>query len=980
MKNFTKIFSLLLMLISFNAYSQTYPYKENRNTWFKSNYFKTGDTNKVQMYIDVANGYLFIGDSSTTGLHIYTYSFPGMVNEAHGIGILATDSIVALGDFPAIGAATGVFGQYKVGQERVTIFQADTPFTPPLERGFAGQFLTTDGFDNLTWATVPAGGDVSFTDTLRPSGTIATPFLVDSLIDAQPAWSTLGNTGITSGMLLGTHPAGGDTIRFLVEGLPHIQMWSLGGNSSFGKMALAFNTLGTDNTAVGLATLFSNTTGFLNTAVGVNSMYWNLDGANNSALGYQSLFSNTSGTNNTGVGFQAGRNTTTGTNNTAVGKNALLANLTSHGNTAIGSGSLENNFGSENTATGLGSLALNNIGSYNVANGYQAHYANRIGTNNAYFGYLAGFSQDSSHYNVGIGNNALQGDITLTNKGSYNTAVGNEALRVNKSGDYNTAVGYLTLPANTTGNGNSAFGAGCLEFNTTGSENIANGQNALGSNTTGSNNASFGNFAGYYGNHNNRLFIDNQDRTDSLGQERKSLITGTFGSDSSLQDIRINGQLKVSNMVDGTAADSVVVWDYADFKYKKVAGSDLTNGSAWSLTGNAGTDTSINFIGATDNLVLIFKAQNRVGLLSGDEIYFGDGAGTSGTAVGIQNVGIGYYSLFANTDGSNNVAVGPGTLQNNITGNGNTAIGANAVGATNSTEVATIIGYSAVADSNGIAIGNLATSGKNHFAIPTSIDSIDFYGFLRVPKILTDTIGIGTSTPLEALEVNGNISVTNGNSIFLNAGGQLYLNWDIDGSVDIGSNSSGVNPKSFQVRTGSTYFGITQDSIGRVGINNSLPQVDLDVVGDLQTTSDKTQYYAAVPYLKYSASWSSVDIDSISTVTNSVSAVTAIDYIDSTSVSAIMLNFSVEDNTVDSIQIIIAERVESSATTGYTPITDTVVTGVDNTPTHVEWNMDDIPLIVDENKSYILLFLSITDGVKFVSIYSYGIKTNKRRY
>ncbi len=52
--------------------------------------------------------------------------------------------------------------------------------------------------------------------------------------------------------------------------------------------------------------------------------------------------------------------------------------------------------------------------------------------------------------------------------GSYNTALGNEALKVNTSGYYNTALGWHALPNNTTGAFNTAVGMVALRSNTTG--------------------------------------------------------------------------------------------------------------------------------------------------------------------------------------------------------------------------------------------------------------------------------------------------------------------------------------------------------------------------------------------------------------------------------------------------------------------------------------------------------------------------------
>lgn len=46
---------------------------------------------------------------------------------------------------------------------------------------------------------------------------------------------------------------------------------------------------------------------------------------------------------------------------------------------------------------------------------------------------------------------------------------------------------------------------------------------------------------------------------------------------------------------------------YSGSSWKMIGNSAAATSNAWSLTGNAGTDTSVNFIGTTDNKPLVFK-------------------------------------------------------------------------------------------------------------------------------------------------------------------------------------------------------------------------------------------------------------------------------------------------------------------------------------------------------------------------------------
>lgn len=90
--------------------------------------------------------------------------------------------------------------------------------------------------------------------------------------------------------------------------------------------------------------------------------------------------------------------------------------------------------------------------------------------------------------------------------------------------------------------------------------------------------------------------------------------------------------------------------------WQKVAGDD------WSLTGNAGTDPTVNFIGTTDAKRLNFRWKNwPSGFIDGPL------------------AGFGFQSLMNNTTGNFNTAYGAQTLTNNKTGSHNTAVGWNAL-------------------------------------------------------------------------------------------------------------------------------------------------------------------------------------------------------------------------------------------------------------------------------------------------------------
>ena len=118
---------------------------------------------------------------------------------------------------------------------------------------------------------------------------------------------------------------------------------------------------------------------------------------------------------------------------------------------------------------------------------------------------------------------------------------------------------------------------------------------------------------------------------------------------------------------------------------------------SWSLTGNAGTNPSTNFLGTTDNQPLRFRANNSfageinpsTGVASLGYLAGFNSGGTYSVAIGYkalyygpgyENVAIGGYSMSQYSNAGYNVAVGYGTLYNNSTGNANIAIGYGTMG------------------------------------------------------------------------------------------------------------------------------------------------------------------------------------------------------------------------------------------------------------------------------------------------------------
>ena len=135
--------------------------------------------------------------------------------------------------------------------------------------------------------------------------------------------------------------------------------------------------------------------------------------------------------------------------------------------------------------------------------------------------------------------------------GSFNTAIGYNALVENFDGSDNTAVGEAALGANQ-GNNNTAIGEGVLADNVDGDTNTAVGWDAMGSNTEGSENTALGGDA----------LINNLsgNRNIALGRTAGSNITSgsqniIIGYDVDAPSATGDGQLVIGNLIFGTGLD-----------------------------------------------------------------------------------------------------------------------------------------------------------------------------------------------------------------------------------------------------------------------------------------------------------------------------------------------------------------------------------------------------------------------------------------
>ena len=234
-------------------------------------------------------------------------------------------------------------------------------------------------------------------------------------------------------------------------------------NTAFGLNALASASLsGDQNVGIGNTALFANTTGGAGTAIGMYALALNTTGNYNTGLGHSALYNNTTASDNTAVGYQTGYSNTTGTFNTFVGsRGAGYSNTTASQNTFIGD---------------------------------YAGRATTTGGLNTFLGQGAARNNVTGIENIAIGIDALNGS---SGSGSYNIAVGNQALTSRTTGANNVAMGWQSLFSNTTASNNTAVGYQAGYSATTGADNVHLGYRAGYSRTTGAGNTLVGDSAGY---------------------------------------------------------------------------------------------------------------------------------------------------------------------------------------------------------------------------------------------------------------------------------------------------------------------------------------------------------------------------------------------------------------------------------------------------------------------------------------------------
>lgn len=239
------------------------------------------------------------------------------------------------------------------------------------------------------------------------------------------------------------------------------------------------------------------------------------------------------------------------------------------------------------------------------------------------------------------------------------------------------------------------------------------------------------------------------------------------------------------------APDSTGFYYFSGSSWLWLATASNTKG--WATTGNAGTDTALNFLGTTDIMPLRFKQNNGwIGQFdrTNGNYFIGSGTGQKNTTGGLNaamgdsalannttafgGVAIGANALMKNTSGLANNAVGSSALRNNITGSFNLAMGSNALGKHKSGDDNVAIGSSALLnDTTGsfnVAIGASAmlTSVNSSYSVAIGPSALMF------SKNGTYKIGIGSGALSTDTTTSPNIAI-GANTLLVNVSGKSNL-------------------------------------------------------------------------------------------------------------------------------------------------------------------------------------------------------------
>jgi len=598
----------------------------------------------------------------------------------------------------------------------------------------SGEVLSWTGTDYDWVAQSAGGGGASEIDDLSDGATSSSNLLLGTGVSTSSSENTVvgQNAGANINARKNTY-VGYEAGKWMTNEQ----------NTAVGNQALGGATGSTQSpfscTAVGDRALrVIESSGHFNTAVGADAGYSLTSGRDNTLIGNSAGAAITTGGRNVCVGMDSGDDITTGDYNVFIGNGAGEKNTTASGNTAVGHNSLsKTTTGQSNTALGYLSGVETTTGNFGTFIGSYAGYYRTTATGSTYVGYSAGYQQTTGNYNTALGRNALYGGSGAD--GTFNTAVGAEALEAITSGSYNVAVGgvageditsgqynvhvgysagnnvtaasYTTIvgyeagKSTTTSGSFTAVGFRALKSTTTWS-NVAVGLQALEDCTTGGSNTAVGYRVG-------------EDITTGSWNTLVGMYAGTEvttgGSNTALGS---NSLYKATTASYSTAIGTWALYNCtggSNTALGSYAAEDLTTGSNCIVIGY---DAQASSVSATNEITLGNSNVTKL-RLPGMQSSSADGyvlkynhsngyislaasAGISNNSSQTNSLGVGSGALSSET-GNNNTAFGENALDASVSGIQNTAVGSSALTSCTSGEYNVAVGMQAgysITDSN----------------------------------------------------------------------------------------------------------------------------------------------------------------------------------------------------------------------------------------------------------------------------------------
>jgi hypothetical protein len=261
-----------------------------------------------------------------------------------------------------------------------------------------------------------------------------------------------------------------------------------------------------------------------------------------------------------------------------------------------------------------------------------------------------------------------------------------------------------------------------------------------------------------------------------------------------------------------------------------------TSSSGWSINGNSGTVSGVNFLGTTGNQSFNIRTNNTVHtrfgtnghieiLNTGMSTYMGELAGVNDDLNNRRNVGFGNYALSTVSTGAYNTAVGYLALQN-TNNNSNTAAGFQSLAGNTSGMWNTAYGQSSL-------LGNSSTGSYN-----TALGGQAIAGITSGQH----NMAVGMHTMISNTTGNGNVAIggaaLNNNSTGNNNTAIGYLASTTSATY---TNTTTIGNNAGVAQSNTVALGGTAGNAVKVGIGTSTPISTLDVTGAMGMTVKTAQ-------------------------------------------------------------------------------------------------------------------------------------------